>query len=136
MFEVLEHTADIGFRATAKSLTELFEEAAAALVDIVLDAQHTVPRKSIAIAASGDSKDALLVNWLNEVLYYLDGERMAIAQCRVLELTDSRIAGEICGEPRDAVRHEPRMVVKGVTYHQLKLEQDENGWACEVYVDV
>jgi SHS2 domain-containing protein len=32
MFEVLEHTADIGFRATAKDLPELFETAAEALV--------------------------------------------------------------------------------------------------------
>jgi SHS2 domain-containing protein len=136
MFEVLAHTADIGFRAKAENLRELFEAAARALVAIAMDNHDVNPVKSIAISATGDSNESLLVNWLNEVLYCLDGERLAIAQCKVRDLTEVRVTGEVLGEPRNAARHEPRMVVKGVTYHQLKIEKDERGWSCEVYVDV
>jgi SHS2 domain-containing protein len=136
MFEVLEHAADIGFRARAGSLPELFGAAAEALVAIVLDPENVDPRDSVALAAEGDSNESLLVNWLSEVLYWLDGERFVMSKFDVKELSQTRISGEAKGEPRNPARHEPRLVVKGVTYHQLKIERDGKGWLCEVYLDV
>ncbi|HEY7334193.1 MAG TPA: archease [Bryobacteraceae bacterium] len=136
MFEILEHTADIGFRATAPSLTGLFEAAAEALVAIVLDPDRVVPREAIGLSAEGESNETLLVNWLSEVLYWLDGEHFALCGFKVGEFGKGRIVVEAKGERRDSVRHEPRLIVKGVTYHQLKIEKTGEGWRCEVYLDV
>lgn len=136
MFEILEHTADTGFRARARSLPELFESAAEALISIATEAADALPHDAFPLTAEGDSREALLVNWLSEVLYRLDGERLALRHVRVHQLTDTRVAGEAYGEPRDPARHRPRLVVKGVTWHQLRIEQSESGWWCEVYVDV
>ena len=47
-----------------------------------------------------------------------------------------QIAAIASGERRDQVRHEPRLIVKGVTYHQLKIEKSAQGWPCEVYLDI
>jgi SHS2 domain-containing protein len=135
-FQILEHTADIGFRAKASSLPGLFEAAAEALVAIVLDPAEIAPRETIELAAQGESNESLLVNWLSEVLYWLDGERFALCGFKVHELGDRRIAAAAKGERRDSLRHESRLIVKGVTYHQLKIEQAANGWLCEVYLDV
>ena len=44
MFEILEHTADIGFRARGRSLAELFETSALALVSIALETGDVSPR--------------------------------------------------------------------------------------------
>jgi SHS2 domain-containing protein len=136
MFEVLEHTADIGFRVTAGTLPELFEAAAEALVAIVLNPANIAARETIKLAAEGESKESLLVNWLSEVLYWLDGEHLALCAFKVHQFEAGRIAGSAKGESRDAARHEARLIVKGVTYHQLKIEKDPNGWLCEVYLDV
>jgi SHS2 domain-containing protein len=136
MFEVLEHAADVGFRAHAASLPELFEVAAEALVAIVLDPHDVRPNDSIELTAKGDSTESLLVNWLSEVLYWLDGERFAMASFKVKEIAQNRITGEAKGEPRDPARHEARLVVKGITYHQLKVERDGKSWSCDVYLDV
>lgn len=135
-FELLEHTADIGFRVEAADLRELFEAAAQALVSVAMDNRRVTAAKSVVISANGDSRESLLVNWLNEVVYVLDGERMAITRCKVQELTGTHLRGAALGEPRDPERHPARMVVKGVTYHQLRIEQSERGWFCEVYLDV
>jgi len=51
-------------------------------------------------------------------------------------LATGRVTGEAFGEPRDPFRNPARLVVKGITYHQLKIEQNEAGWLCEVFVDV
>ena len=135
-FEVLEHAADLGFRARAGSLPELFERAAEALVAIAMEVGEIEPRQSYPLAASGDSAESLLVNWLSEVLYCLDGKRLAMRSFRVRELAADRVSGEAIGEPRDPLRHPARLVVKGVTYHQLKIGQSDQGWFCEVFLDV
>ena len=136
MFEILEHTADIGFRAQAASLPALFESAAEALVAIAMETGNISPRESYALEAAGDSNESLLVNWLSEVLYRVDGEHLAMRSFKVTELNGERVRGQAQGEPRDAQRHPPKLIVKGVTYHQLKIQQNAQGWYCEVYLDI
>jgi SHS2 domain-containing protein len=136
MYEVLEHAADIGFRAHAATLPELFATAAEALADIAMETADIAPRETYPLAAEGESREALLVNWLSEVLYYLDGRHLALGSIHVKELTDTSVSGEALGERRDPVRQPARLVVKGVTWHQLKIEQDRHGWFCEVFLDI
>jgi len=135
-FEILEHTADIGFRAWARDLASLFESSAEALVAIAMETGNIAMSHSYPLEADGESNEALLVNWLSDVLYHLDGERLAISGFRVKELTPYRVSGEALGEPRDPARHHAKLIVKGITYHQLKIEEYEEGWYCEVYLDV
>ncbi|SRR5579884_670473 len=136
MFEILEHPADVGFRAMAPSLPELFEAAAEALVAVVLDPVNIRPARAVTLSAEGDSRESLLVNWLSEVLYWLDGERFAFCGFKVREFDSGRITADAQGERRDPARHEIRLVVKGITYHQLKIENSGRNWICEVYLDV
>jgi SHS2 domain-containing protein len=136
MFEILEHPADIGFRARAGSLRELFEYAAEALVAIALEIDGIEQREAYPIQAEGESNESLLVNWLSEVLYYLDGRQLVMRSFRVRDLSPTRVSGDALGEPWRQSHHQARLVVKGVTYHQLKVEQTEQGWFCEVYLDV
>lgn len=136
MFEILEHTADIGFRARAETLPGLFEEAATALLAIALELEDIAPASPYPIAAAGEDREALLVNWLNEVLYWLDGSRIAMCRFQVEQLTSRSVTGKGWGEPHDPSRHRARVIVKGVTYHQLKIEQSPRGWCAEVYLDI
>ena len=136
MFEILEHAADIGFRARAGNLPELFERAAEALVAIALETDRIERRECYPIEAEGDSSESLLVNWLSEVVYDLDGKQLAMRSFRVRDLSPNRVSGEALGEPRRQSRHPAKLVIKGVTYHQLKIERTEYGWLCEVFLDV
>ncbi len=136
MFEVLEHAADVGFRARAASLREVFESAAEALVALAMETESIEARESYPLKAAGDSPESLLVNWLSEVLYYLDGRRLALGRFTVSELAPDCVRGTALGEPRDPSRHPALLVVKGVTYHQLKIEPQAGGWIAEVFLDV
>jgi SHS2 domain-containing protein len=135
-FELLEHPADIGFRAHGASLKELFANAARALVSLILDPSNIEPAQQISLSAEGGEYESLLVNWLNEVLYYVDGKRIALGAFDISELNRTRIKCIAAGEPCNQQKHPPRLVVKAVTYHQLKVQEIENGWLAEVYVDV
>jgi SHS2 domain-containing protein len=136
MFEILEHAADVGFRVRACSLPELFAHAAAALVGMAMETAAIEPREVHSIEASGDSRESLLVNWLSEVLYLVDGKQLALRDFGVAELTGDHVRGEASGERRDSSRHAPKLVIKGVTYHQLKIEETADGWCAEVFLDV
>lgn len=136
MFEILEHTADIGLRAWGATLQEAFENAATALSAIVVELDDIEPRIAYPIAASGDDDQSLLVNWLNEALYYLDARRIVLRRFRIEHFGDGRVAGQAWGEPRDPVKHRPKVIVKGVTYHQLKIEQRPDGCQVQVFLDI
>jgi len=136
MFEVLEHTADIGFRAWGSTPAELFVHAALALEAIALDTSQAEERYVYPIAAAGEDYETLLVNWLNEVLYYVDGERVVMGRFQIDQISPERVSGKGWGEPRDPARHPPRLVVKGVTYHQLSVKQEGGRWVAQVFLDI
>lgn len=80
--ELLDHPADIGFRVRARTLPELFAKSAAALVSLIVDTKSAVAHLDIHLAATGSDYESLLVNWLNEILYYTDSESIVFASLR------------------------------------------------------
>ncbi|SRR5579884_625940 len=135
-FEILEHTADIGIRVAAPTLPEVFAAAGEALVAVVLDPSRIEQNEEYPIEATGEDNESLLVNWLNEIVYLLDGARIAPAKFVVDELTDTRVRGRAFGEPRDNDKHSHRIVVKAATYHQLRLEHSAGEWHADVFLDI
>jgi SHS2 domain-containing protein len=105
-------------------------------VSIILDPSAIRPIESIAIPGVGGDLESLLVNWLNEVLYYVDGRRLALAEFAVAHVSETHVACIAKGEPRDRERHPSRLTVKAVTYHQLKVQRAADSWVADVYVDI
>jgi SHS2 domain-containing protein len=136
MFELLEHPADIGFRVFGATPSELFANAAIAMLSIAADPAQVEPRQSWELTAEGSDYESLLVNWLNEVLFWFDGKHIAFRDFTVHHIEPGGIHATGRGEPRDAARHTARLVVKAVTYHQLKVAPTPEGWVAEVYLDI
>jgi SHS2 domain-containing protein len=136
VFEILEHTADTGFRARGRTKAEVFSNAALALESVAVALSDVEPRFPYPIAVIGEDDESLLVNWLSEVLYYLDGKGIVMSRFQIDELGPGTVRGQGWGEPRDPSRHCAKLLVKGVTYHQLKIVKDARGWCAEVYLDV
>jgi SHS2 domain-containing protein len=135
-FDVLEHPADIGFRAFGNDLPELFANAALAMLSIAGDPEAAGPREEYPIAVQSGDRESLMVDWLSEVLYWFDGKRIAFRDISVTALTDSALQAVARGEPRDPERHRARLIVKAVTWHQLRVEQRDGQWVAEVYLDI
>jgi len=133
VFEVLEHPADIGFRAFGSTPAELFRNAALALLSISAELEDIRPLQEYPLAASGADYESLLVNWLNEVLYFTDGKRLGLCEFRIEEMDATHVAATGLGEPN---RFRARLIVKAATYHQLKVAQTASGWVAEVYLDI
>jgi SHS2 domain-containing protein len=135
-FELLDHPADIGFRAQAQSLEELFATCARALLSIILDASHAQPTERWDLSAQGGDLESLLVNWLNEVLYFVDTKRVVFSDFELKLNRPESVRCTCYGEKRDPQRHPVRVLVKAVTYHQLRISESNGRWTAEVFVDV
>lgn len=135
-FEILEHPADIGFRAFGDSLPNLFENAALALLSIAAELNDVQPREQFQLEAAAADREALLVAWLSEVLYWYDGKRIALRSVHVESLTPERIVAVGWGEARDVTRHHAKIIVKAVTWHQLRIYEQDGRWIAEVYLDI
>jgi SHS2 domain-containing protein len=135
-FEILDHPADIGFRAFGESIGRLFENSATALLSIAGEIEDVGPRIEYPLEAEGADYESLLVSWLSEVLYWFDGRRIAFRRFHVREIAPGRIKAKGFGEPRDPLRHRAKLIVKAVTWHQLRVFENGGRWVAEVYLDI
>jgi len=136
MYELFDHTADIGLRIRAESLDELFAEAGRALFSVIVANFDAVePVQELALRIEGSRRDDLLFDWLAELLYTFDTRRLLLSDFRV-RVNENGMDATARGEPFDPDRHELDMEVKAITYHGLKVEQDGDGWLAEVIVDL
>jgi SHS2 domain-containing protein len=136
MFELFDHTADLGLRVRAADLPTLFAEAARGLFAMIVDNADAVePRERIAIELPADRTDFLLFDWLNRLLSRFEVDRLLLSRFSVI-LDGQGLHAVAEGEPLDPERHELLHEVKAITYHGLKVEQQNGAWTAEVIVDI
>ena len=135
MFEVFDHTADLGLRVRAADLESLLVEAAQALFSTIVPLEEVRPLEQIEVRVEGREPDYLLFDWLNELLYMFDTKHLLLSQFDV-HLDAAGLTAQCRGEPLDTTRHHLDHEVKAITYHRLRVEKNESGWLAEVIVDI
>lgn len=135
-YRVLEHTADIGFEAFGATREGVFANAARALTHLMVDLETILPLEGLSLRAEGSDMPNLLVNWLSEVLYLFDAEGWLFRDFEIENLTDRSLTAKARGEKFDRTRHQAKLLVKAITYHQLDLRNTGQGWRAQVYVDI
>ena len=137
---LIEHTADVGLELRAATIDELFVDAAAGLVDVITDAASVEPHAERAVEVEAAALDLLLVAWLEELLYRfdVDGELYARGAARVVEGASGAwsVQARLAGERFDSARHPLKVQVKAITYHELEVARDEQGWRARVIFDI
>jgi SHS2 domain-containing protein len=137
MYELFEHTADVGLHITAPSFEELLVEAARGLFSLIVeDADDVGASQRVEMSIPAASPPYLLFDWLNELLYIFETKRLVLAEFRVQVDDDGSLTGEARGESIDESRHRLDHEVKAITYHGLKVEQTPTGWEARVIVDI
>ncbi len=134
--EVFEHTADLGIRGWAATLSGLFEEMALGLTAVIVEELDLVQMtQSKVIELGGDRLEYLLHDWLSEILYLFDCQSLLASRFEVE--TDGTGLRAVCrGEVVDRGRHRLSHEVKAVTYHGLKVERGRRGWLAEAILDI
>jgi SHS2 domain-containing protein len=133
-FEVLEHTADVGVRAVGSSLKECFRQMTLGLLEIS-GAYRPDGGDKRDISVEADDLGALLVYWLEEVLYIQDSADAVVTDVTVNEVGTDEAVGSVSIAPRGNEVLEGT-AVKAITYHQLSVARTEEGWTATVFFDI
>ncbi len=88
-----------------------------------------------AVTASADDRSALLVEFLNELIFLIDAEGVGISGIQVRRLSDIDLEAEVRTVALDVPPE--GVVVKAATYHQVGVERLPDGRTeVRVYLDV
>jgi SHS2 domain-containing protein len=124
-FEVIDHTADVGIMAYGNDLKEAFANSAYGMFSLMADLDGVREKVSRKIDVHSTDREALLVDWLNELLYLFDVEHIIFKRFEITALSQKRLQAKVYGEKIDASRHQLKTAVKAATYHMLKIEKNE-----------
>jgi SHS2 domain-containing protein len=136
MYEIFEHTADMGIRVRADSLEELFADAARGLFSVMvenIDAVRAVEETTFRL--HGEDIEELLHDWLAELLFTFHARRIVFTEFHV-RFDPPELTATARGEPIDLGRHKLDAEVKAITWCGLKVEHNADGWLAEVIVDI
>ena len=135
-FRIIEHTADVGLEATGEDLAELFRQATLALLDISGASSDDPTQETFEIDQEAQDAAALLVYWLEEVLYAQDAKDAVITSIEISAIDERTVRGRVGLRPRTEEEAIEGTAVKAITYHGLTVEQADGRWFARVYVDI
>jgi len=139
-FEFLEHVADAYVAAYGRSLYEAFQNAAFAMFELMTDTRKIEQRVKDEVTVEGWDEKALLYNWLEQLLLKFEIEGNVYSRFEVSELVRSdkgwRLKATVFGEPFSSAKHESRVEIKAVTYHQMKIDQKDDGYVLRFILDL
>ena len=135
-YRQLPHTADLAWRLWGASLPELFENAGRALSATLTDRRYLRGRVTREVSLTSVDREALLVDWLNHLLYLFDVDGFLGRDFQVESLTGERLEARVTGESFDPDRHPELTAVKAATFHQLSIVPVKDGWEATVVLDL
>lgn len=134
-FEIIEHTADYGLKVRAKTVEGIFEQTAKGMYSLITNPDKVETKRSIEIELKGDDIESLLVDFINELLFYTETEGFLLKDLNV-SLNGNNLKALCRGENFDSERHEIVEAVKAATYHMLKIERKNEGLEATIIFDV
>lgn len=135
-FEIVDHTADVGIIAYGTDIEEVFCNAALALFSLITEPETIQEKSHLDLKVSSDETDSLLVEWLNELIYFFDAKHILFNRFDIESLTQNELKATCYGEGFDPMKHKIKRGVKAATYHMLRLDKNNDGYKAQVILDI
>lgn len=129
--EYLDHMTDAYVRCKGKTLAESFQYAARGLVNIMFDLNNTEKKRKVPVSAEGFDLENLLFDWLDKILLLLLIDKIILVEFNIdiyfnKQLNKYIVEGYGNGDSIDLRKHELKVEIKGITYHEMKIFKDED----------
>lgn len=124
-FNYLEHTADAYIEAYGETLEEAFENAAAAMTNVMTELENVEAKDQESFMIEAQDEPALLYSWLEELLLEFELKLNIYSRFEVssIEKTSEgfRLRAKAWGEKYDPKKHLTKVGIKAATYHQMEI---------------
>ena len=135
-YQLIDHTADIGIKASGETLEDLFETAAEAMFDQIVDTRRLKGLARSRLEVTGIDREDLMISWLRELLFLWNGREMLVKRAAIKAISETALSAVVIYDPYDPQTHEILTDIKAVTYHGIRVEKSEAGWESTVIFDV
>jgi SHS2 domain-containing protein len=131
-FEFLDHPGDVKLSAWSRDPESLFVAAAEGMMTFLFGdgIADLGPDRTETIEIEAKDREALLVDWLSELLYRATCEYRAYMGFRIHELTESKLKATVAAATAEAVED-----IKAVTHHELSVRERERRWEASIVFD-
>ncbi len=128
--------ADLTVDTWGETLEDVFRQSAIALFNAITPIEGISQDETREFEVEGHDMGALLFNFLDELLYLQEVDLIVFSGFDLEIDRESFILTATChGELFDLSKHTQGIAVKAVTFHQMKMEQTDEGWALRVVLD-
>jgi SHS2 domain-containing protein len=131
-YKFLEHKADAKFQAFGKTLEEAFSNAALAMFSLMTDIKKVKGKIKKKISVKGHDRKALLYNFLEELLFFLDRDGFLLHKIKRIKIIDNKLEAVVLGDKVN--NYETHGEVKAVTYNEMEIK--EKPYMVQVVVDM
>lgn len=130
--------ADAAFTIKGKSLEELFENAAIALMSSMADISRIDQKEKRKILLENKALDLLLFDFLNEIIFYKDSESLLFSKFNVKidKRNIYKLNALISGEKANPKKHRVSIDIKAITMHMFKVVKTKDGYEARVVIDI
>jgi SHS2 domain-containing protein len=132
-FELIEHSGDVKLRALGQTFEDVLVNAARGMMafmfgDEILNAR---PEQREFIAIESADREALLVDWLSELLCRAASRYHAYVDFRICTIGERRLAADVGIAVAEALDD-----IKAVTHHELAIRRLNGGFEAVVVFDL
>ena len=132
-FRYLDHMTDALIEAYGNTIDEAFENSAYGLVNTMFDLSNVSANLEVKIEANGHDLYSLFYDWLEKVMLIVLTENLILSYFRVkISRTGNMedrgayfLFSKARGEYLDLEKHNFKVEVKAVTYHEMQIEEDK-----------
>ncbi len=132
----LDHTADFSLRMTGKDMKDLFQRAAEEMTKIMVKMLPAAAARYRKISVKAQDPADLMVRWLGEILYLLEGEKMIVNKALIDTISPAHLHATLGLSPYDPETHVLLREIKGVTYHQIGVHKKKGYWEARIIFDL
>ena len=135
-YEQIPHTADLAVTIYGKTLEELFENAAFAMFDISSDLTKIEAQTSHNIEVSSTDEEALLIAWLNELLFLSFSTGEIFKEITIVSLQKDHLTALVRGQSVKNQHNIFKVEIKAATHHDVKIQKTPTGYEVTVVFDI
>jgi SHS2 domain-containing protein len=132
-FELIEHSGDVKLRARGQTLEDIFVNAACGMMafifgDAIVNAR---PEQREFVRIESADREALLVDWLAELLYRAASRYHAYVDFRICTMAERCLTADVGIAAAEALDD-----IKAVTHHELAIRRVDGGFEAVVVFDL
>jgi SHS2 domain-containing protein len=135
-YKEIPHTADIAAMIYGRTVSELFENAAYAMFDMMGDISAMEPEIAVKVELEAPDTESLLISWLNELLYRSYFKQVLFFDFHVITLEGNKLTAEAKGQKISEDKERLRVEIKAATYHDLEIKETGSGYEITIVFDV